>query len=233
MWFKRKIHYKILQFDNSHGIITFESNSMIFHQLNDFSLANEKSTILACMPVADPGFPRGGCANPRGRGQHTILPNFPKKCMKLKEFGLGGGPAFLVYLPRSANAVADPGLRTDNRGRGAAQHKILPNFAKFSQNCMIHQCMQIPSFPEKPRFPMNLTLYKPHPDPKLPSMYGLVTAVLLYVAAIAFRVRYDVHIAFLLCVTHCVGHTFRFGERCIGFLQSLTPSQNYFFEEHN
>ena len=39
-------------------------------------------------PVTDPGFPRGGGANPREGGRHhTILPNFPKKCMKLKEFG--------------------------------------------------------------------------------------------------------------------------------------------------
>ena len=38
-------------------------------------------------PVADPGFPRGVGAN-------TILPNFPKNCMKLKEFGppLGAHP---------------------------------------------------------------------------------------------------------------------------------------------
>ena len=32
-------------------------------------------------------FPRGGCANSPGGRQHTILPNFPKNCMKLKEFG--------------------------------------------------------------------------------------------------------------------------------------------------
>ena len=31
----------------------------------------------------------GGC-------QHTILPNFPKNCMKLKEFGLRGGHASLA-----------------------------------------------------------------------------------------------------------------------------------------
>ena len=38
--------------------------------------------------VADPGFPLGGGTSPRGGGaQHTILPNFPKNCMKLKEFG--------------------------------------------------------------------------------------------------------------------------------------------------
>ena len=36
--------------------------------------------------MADPGFPRGGGANPRGH-QHMILQNFPKYCMKLKEFG--------------------------------------------------------------------------------------------------------------------------------------------------
>ena len=36
----------------------------------------------------DPGFPRGGGANSEEGGrQHTILPNFPKNCMKLKEFG--------------------------------------------------------------------------------------------------------------------------------------------------
>ena len=41
--------------------------------------------------AADPGFPRGGLPTlPRGR-QHTILPNFPKNCMKLKKFGPVGG----------------------------------------------------------------------------------------------------------------------------------------------
>ena len=43
-------------------------------------------------PVADPGFPRVGGANSPGGGgrQHTILPNFPKNSMKLKEFGPRG-----------------------------------------------------------------------------------------------------------------------------------------------
>ena len=47
-----------------------------------------------CVAVTDPGFPQGGGANsPPGGGwcQHMILPNFLKNCMKLKEFGLGGG----------------------------------------------------------------------------------------------------------------------------------------------
>ena len=41
--------------------------------------------------VADPGFPRGGGAKSPGGRQHTILANFPKNCMKLKEFGPPGG----------------------------------------------------------------------------------------------------------------------------------------------
>ena len=49
-------------------------------------------TLLQPFTVADPGFPRGGGANSPGGGrQHTNLPNFPKTCMKLKEFGLGEG----------------------------------------------------------------------------------------------------------------------------------------------
>ena len=44
--------------------------------------------------MADPGFPRGGGAKSRGWRQYTILPKFPKNCMKLKEFGPGGRPKF-------------------------------------------------------------------------------------------------------------------------------------------
>ena len=40
--------------------------------------------------MADPEFPRGGGANPPTGHEHTILPNFPKSCLKLKEFGPGG-----------------------------------------------------------------------------------------------------------------------------------------------
>ena len=49
--------------------------------------------------VADPGFPRGGGANSPGGGrQHTILPNFPKNCMKLKEFRPPGGRPKFYYV---------------------------------------------------------------------------------------------------------------------------------------
>ena len=33
------------------------------------------------------------------RHQHTILPNFPKHCMELKEFGRGGRPKFYYVDP--------------------------------------------------------------------------------------------------------------------------------------
>ena len=36
-------------------------------------------------------FPEEGAPTLRGGRQHTILPNFPKNCMKLKEFGPPGG----------------------------------------------------------------------------------------------------------------------------------------------
>ena len=48
--------------------------------------------------MADPGFPRGGSANSRG-GANMILPNFPKNCIKLKEFGPPGGPKFYYVDP--------------------------------------------------------------------------------------------------------------------------------------
>ena len=63
--------------------------------------------------MADPGFPRGGGANPPGWGrQHTILPNVPKNCMKLKEFGPRWGG-----IPR---APLDPPLRDHQRNNRSA-----------------------------------------------------------------------------------------------------------------
>ena len=42
--------------------------------------------------VVDPGFPRGRGANPQGEGANLLFSqNFPKNCMKMKEFGPGGG----------------------------------------------------------------------------------------------------------------------------------------------
>ena len=61
------------------------------------------------LAVADPGFPRGGGANSPGGCQHTILPNFPKNCMKLKEFGPPGGarPKFYYVDPPLAGSVLE------------------------------------------------------------------------------------------------------------------------------
>ena len=47
--------------------------------------------------------PRRGRQLSRGR-QHTILPNFPKNCMKLKEFGPGGSGCVPRTPLRSVNA---------------------------------------------------------------------------------------------------------------------------------
>ena len=55
--------------------------------------------------VADPGFSQWGGANSPGGRQHTILPNFPKNCMKLKEFGPQGGRASKILLCRSATVI--------------------------------------------------------------------------------------------------------------------------------
>ena len=38
-------------------------------------------------------FPEEGAPTLQGGRQHTILPNFPKNCIKLKEFGPPGGGA--------------------------------------------------------------------------------------------------------------------------------------------
>ena len=40
--------------------------------------------------VADPGFPRGGGAKPRG-GHQPIWPIFPENCMKMNKFRTRGG----------------------------------------------------------------------------------------------------------------------------------------------
>ena len=44
------------------------------------------------LAVADPGFPQGWGANPRGGGGPPTydLPKFPKNCIELKEFGPPG-----------------------------------------------------------------------------------------------------------------------------------------------
>ena len=61
----------------------------------------------------------GGCRiSPRWGVQHTILPNFPKNCIKLKEFGPRGthasrGPlrSATAYLPKPLRSCTDGGVR--------------------------------------------------------------------------------------------------------------------------
>ena len=70
--------------------------------------------------MADPGFPRGGGANSPGGRQHTILPYFPKNCMKLKEFGPpGGGGARPKFYD------VDPPLHADKRKPRAERRSIV------------------------------------------------------------------------------------------------------------
>ena len=57
--------------------------------------------------MADLGFPGEGAPTSQGGRQHTILPNFPKNCMKLKEFGPPGGGA------RPKFYYVDPPLLTE------------------------------------------------------------------------------------------------------------------------
>ena len=47
--------------------------------------------ILDELPVADLGFSRGGCANPKGGRQPTICLIFPENYMKMKKFWPRGG----------------------------------------------------------------------------------------------------------------------------------------------
>ena len=46
-------------------------------------------------PEADPGFPRGGGANPPGEHQDTILHNFPKKMHEIE----------IIWTPRRSTTA--------------------------------------------------------------------------------------------------------------------------------
>ena len=57
--------------------------------------------------VADPGFPRGGGANPQGWGTNLLFgQKFPENCMKMKEFGPRRGARVPGTPLRSANECA-------------------------------------------------------------------------------------------------------------------------------
>ena len=66
-------------------LFSIHFNSGILHRKKD---SNSKKYWNSKWRIQD--FPEEGAPTPWGR-QHTILPNFPKNCMKLKEFGSGGG----------------------------------------------------------------------------------------------------------------------------------------------
>ena len=70
-----------------------ESTESIHIKQKQFDFSNKRAFSKVHWPVADPGFARGGGANPPEGRQHTLLPNIPKNCVKLKEFGPGGRPS--------------------------------------------------------------------------------------------------------------------------------------------
>ena len=91
-------------------------------------------------------FPRwGGQPSGGGGGQHTILPNFPQNCMKLKEFVPGGArPSRPLDLPMRHLIASRLFLRTHleagsevwggGRGRSASPLGIgEPNLCKISE----------------------------------------------------------------------------------------------------
>ena len=58
------------------------------------------------LPVADPGFPRGGGANPKGGVPTYYLANFSRKLHENEEtLGQGGGCASLAPPLRSATGL--------------------------------------------------------------------------------------------------------------------------------
>ena len=76
----------------------------------------------------DPGLPRGGGANPSGGANIQFLPNFPKNCMKLKEFG--PGRVSKILLCRSATVDQDKSLPYFYWGGGVLQCSFSRKMAK-------------------------------------------------------------------------------------------------------
>ena len=91
---------------------------------------------------ADPGFPVGGGANTWGGGcHHTILPNFPKNCMKVKKIWAMGVHKSYIFVNFT---VAD--LRRGHKGRTP------PWGSKFFQFCAVfRKIWQIRMLPPPPR----------------------------------------------------------------------------------
>ena len=91
-----------------------------------------------CLQWRIQDFPEEGAPTLQGGRQHTILPHFPKNCMKLKEFGPPGGRASKILLCRSATGlvwVASHPPTNQKSGRYASYWNA---FLFFSENCFDH-----------------------------------------------------------------------------------------------
>ena len=81
-----------------HSTLEIDFSFIIFHYFSHFTIS-----------VADLGFPRGGCAKPKGGAPTYYLPNFSRNCMKMKKFWPRGGGGPVPGAPlRSATAYAYP-----------------------------------------------------------------------------------------------------------------------------
>ena len=76
-----------------HG--TLETSCFLLYQINSTLQHDSQPVLHKITPLQwrIQDFPEEGAPTLQGGCQHTILPNFPKNCMKLKEFGPPGGGA--------------------------------------------------------------------------------------------------------------------------------------------
>ena len=76
---------------------------------NSFFVLWHNDTRYFHIPVGDPGFPRGGGANPRGGERQPIIWSiFPANCMKMKKFWAGGDVPLAPL--RSATVFISPSI---------------------------------------------------------------------------------------------------------------------------
>ena len=93
--------------------------------------------------MADPGFPRGGVANPKGGGfQPIIWPIFPKNCMKMKTFWARDGGARVPHAPLSL----DPPLIVVFKQKQLSTDAVTAVVFIFNTNLTVCQSMPVSHF---------------------------------------------------------------------------------------
>ena len=105
VWAKTKSHWCVprkvkLHFNAATGHRKRYKNSRISSLIFQFGKHQHLNYhFMPNLAVADPGFPRGGGANPKGGGRQPIIwPIFSENCMKMKKFWAGGGASLAPPL---------------------------------------------------------------------------------------------------------------------------------------